>query len=135
VVKNPGLLPGAKSLKEGDVGKRKKDIYAIIRGCWRSCIEAGDGMDDSEFDEENAAKFRPFVANAIIANPPGFAHVHCAEVRIPYATTKFRPQKESTPVWLDAITRPVIILMGLTLASTFRWNFISTARGVHLLPV
>jgi hypothetical protein len=79
VVKNPGLVPGSKSLKDGDVGKRKKDIAAIVRGCWRSCIEAGDGMEDTIYKEEDAARWRPFVANAIIANPPGFAHVHCAE--------------------------------------------------------
>jgi hypothetical protein len=36
-------------------------------------------------EEEDAAKNgvapkrRPFVAHAIIANPPSFAHIHCAE--------------------------------------------------------
>ena len=80
MVKNPGLLPGKGSLKDGDVGRRKKEIREIVLGCWRSCIEAGDGIDDDdEYTEEDAEKWRPFVANAIIANPPGFAHVHCAE--------------------------------------------------------
>jgi hypothetical protein len=80
VVKNPGLIPGRDSLKHGDVGKRKQEIAEIVEGCWRSCIEAGDGMDnDTEYTEEHAEKWKPFVANAIIANPPGFAHCHCAE--------------------------------------------------------
>lgn len=79
MVKNPGLLPGKESLKHGDVGKRKKEIAEILSGCWRSCIEAGDGMDNTEYHEEDDARWRPFVANAIIANPPGFAHFSCAE--------------------------------------------------------
>lgn len=79
VVKNPGLLPGKDSLKHGDVGKRKEEIEKYLIGCWRSCIEAGDGMEDAEYSEKDAARWKPFVANAIIANPPSFAFAHCAE--------------------------------------------------------
>jgi UDP:flavonoid glycosyltransferase YjiC (YdhE family) len=91
MVKNPGLMPGMDSLRAGDVGKRRKGIYEIITGCWRSCIEAGDGtgvsvtddnLDASSFDSRIAAfdpHTKPFVADAIIANPPSFAHVHIAE--------------------------------------------------------
>lgn len=91
MVKNPGLMPGMDSLKAGDVGKRRKGIYEIITGCWRSCIEAGDGtgqpMDDSmdvrSFDSAMSFGIDPtqkaFIADAIIANPPSFAHVHIAE--------------------------------------------------------
>ena len=90
MVKNPGLMPGFDSLKNGDVGKRRKGMYEIITGCWRSCIEAGDGMGMEASDEDrhsfdsgiglggNPAD-KPFIADAIIANPPSFAHVHCAE--------------------------------------------------------
>lgn len=39
----------------------------ILDGCWKGCIEP---------DMETGA---PFVADAIIANPPSFAHVHCAQ--------------------------------------------------------
>jgi len=91
MVKNPGLMPGMDSMKAGDVGKRRKGIYEMITGCWRSCIEAGDGtgarasddmLDGQTFD--SAAHMadptlRPFVADAIIANPPSFAHLHIAE--------------------------------------------------------
>ena len=93
MVKNPGLLPGVDSLKAGDVGKRRKGMYEIVQGCWRSCIETGDGTgmpitDDSRgrtsFDSgiglEDDPSTKPFVADAIIANPPSFAHVHCAEI-------------------------------------------------------
>ncbi|OAG44210.1 hypothetical protein AYO21_01667 [Fonsecaea monophora] len=92
MVKNPGLMPGMDSLKSGDVGKRRKGIYEIVTGCWRSCIEAGDGMGTPVSDDnmdtrsfDSAVSFgidptlKPFVADAIIANPPSFAHVHIAE--------------------------------------------------------
>jgi UDP:flavonoid glycosyltransferase YjiC (YdhE family) len=91
MVKNPGLMPGMDSLKSGDVGKRRKGIYEIVTGCWRSCIEAGDGtgvqisddsMDTRSYDSR-ISNFdptqKPFVADCIIANPPSFAHVHLAE--------------------------------------------------------
>lgn len=78
MVKNPGLLPGKQSLRDGDVGKRKKEIREIMDGCWRSCIEPGNG-DNEDDDPEDHESFKPFVADAIIANPPGFSHVHCAE--------------------------------------------------------
>ncbi|TID26462.1 Glutathione reductase [Venturia nashicola] len=97
MVKNPGLMPGFDTLRNGDVGKRRANIAGMIRGCWRACIEAGDGsgveasddaigdwMTDDPIsgglaDSPDDANPRPFVADAIIANPPSFAHVHCAE--------------------------------------------------------
>ena len=93
MVKNPGLMPGIDSLKNGDIGKRRTGIYEMITGCWRSCIEAGDGTgieasdnllsDGASFDSGIAVGgnplLKPFVADAIIANPPSFAHVHIAE--------------------------------------------------------
>lgn len=75
MVKNPGLIPGMKSLKAGDVGKRRKGMAEILQGCWRSCADA----DEARVDECSALKAKPFIAHAIIANPPSFAHIHCAE--------------------------------------------------------
>ncbi|KAL8713427.1 MAG: hypothetical protein Q9220_002626 [cf. Caloplaca sp. 1 TL-2023] len=97
MVKNPGLMPGMDSLRSGDVGKRRKGMSEIVQGCWRSCIEIGDGTgimasddhldslrsSESDIDHDVASNAgpssRPFVADAIIANPPSFAHIHCAE--------------------------------------------------------
>jgi hypothetical protein len=80
MVKNPGLMPGFRSLMSGDVGQRRRDVAEYIQGCWRSCYKAGDGLSvratDDNFSEPAA---RPFVADCIIANPPSFAHIHCAE--------------------------------------------------------
>lgn len=83
MVKNPGLMPGIESLKAGDVGKRRADIAEILEGTWRGCIEPGDGMPGSEkkgkplTKEEEADRL--FIADAIIANPPSYGHIHCAE--------------------------------------------------------
>ncbi|KAH6612397.1 UDP-glucose,sterol transferase [Boeremia exigua] len=67
MVKNPGLIPSLKSLKSGDIQKKQKMVAEILKGCWQSCVQA-DPITGT-----------PFVANAIIANPPSFAHVHCAQ--------------------------------------------------------
>jgi len=89
MVKNPGLMPGFRSLASGDVGQRRRDVGEYIQGCWRSCYEAGDRtslrasdkdpstLSRNDSNSELAAK--PFVADCIIANPPSFAHIHCAE--------------------------------------------------------
>ena len=82
MVKNPGLMPGYESLKAGDVRKQRTAMAQILEGCWRGCIEPGNGMDEMEASreltiEEETERF--FVADAIIANPPSYGHIQCAE--------------------------------------------------------
>lgn len=78
MVKNPGLIPSVATVKAGEVGRRRDAMFEMFQGFWRACINATD-------DETNSSNKRmmvdntPFVADAIIANPPSFAHVHCAE--------------------------------------------------------
>jgi UDP:flavonoid glycosyltransferase YjiC (YdhE family) len=91
MVKNPGLMPGMDALKSGEITKRRQGIEEIILGCWRSCIEAGNGLGppiqphkageamDESFELPGNPNDKPFVADAIIANPPSFAHIHIAE--------------------------------------------------------
>ncbi|KAJ4066652.1 hypothetical protein NW756_010163 [Fusarium oxysporum] len=80
MVKNPGLMPGFGSLLKGDVGQRRRDVTEYIQGCWRSCYKAGDGMShDATGDGTSEPAASPFIADCIIANPPSFAHIHCAE--------------------------------------------------------
>lgn len=67
MVKNPGLIPQVKTLRDGEIKRKQLMVAEMLDGCWRSCIE-----DDPDTQE-------PFVADAIIANPPSFAHVHCAQ--------------------------------------------------------
>jgi len=81
MVKNPGLMPGMESLRSGDVGAQRASIAEIIEGCWRGCIEPGDGMGqkpDEKYTREEEID-RLFIADAIIANPPSYGHIHCAE--------------------------------------------------------
>lgn len=92
MVKNPGLIPSFDSVRSGEIRKRRKVVRDILYGCWRSCFEGGNGMDveaaepsrvfgvqrDPAASEERKDPI-PFVADAIIANPPSFAHLHCAE--------------------------------------------------------
>lgn len=90
MVKNPGLMPGFDALKSGDVGSRRKEVGEYIQGCWRSCFETGDGTGQTATDStiedwttpgpgQRDHLHKPFVADCIIANPPSFAHIHCAE--------------------------------------------------------
>lgn len=84
MVKNPGLMPGIKALRSGAIRRRRREMAAIFSGCWRSCFETGDGTGLHHVPEDpwsDVVDYReqPFVADAIIANPPSFAHLSCAE--------------------------------------------------------
>ncbi|KAH6670033.1 glycosyltransferase family 1 protein [Halenospora varia] len=67
MVKNPGIIPKMETIRAGDIARKRKMIREMLEGCWRSCIEP-DPISNI-----------PFVAEAIIANPPSFAHVHVAQ--------------------------------------------------------
>jgi hypothetical protein len=88
MVKNPGLIPSMESLRAGDIQRKRIMVREMLDGCWRSCIEP---------DTQSQV---PFVADAIIANPPSFAHVHCAQAlsipvhlmfTMPWSSTKAFP--------------------------------------------
>lgn len=84
MVKNPGLLPGLETIRSGAILKRRREMRQIIHGCWRSCFETGDGTNlhqikENLWDDAVDYRRRPFVADAIIANPPSLAHIHCAQ--------------------------------------------------------
>lgn len=78
MVKNPGMIPTMETLKKGEVGRRRDQMAEMFEGFWRACINATD-------DEKDVSNLKmmgdkaPFIADAIIANPPSFAHIHCAE--------------------------------------------------------
>ncbi|MCJ1391251.1 hypothetical protein MMC18_004114 [Xylographa bjoerkii] len=78
MVKNPGLIPKTATVRSGEIGRRRESMYEMFRGFWRACINETDNERNHENLEMMANK-HPFVADAIIANPPSFAHVHCAE--------------------------------------------------------
>ncbi|KAI0439820.1 sterol glucosyltransferase [Xylaria telfairii] len=67
MVKNPGLIPSMESLRAGEIQKKRKMVVEMLHGFWQACLAP---------DLQTGV---PFVANAIIANPPSFAHIHCAQ--------------------------------------------------------
>jgi hypothetical protein len=84
MVKNPSLLPALSTIRSGAIQKRRREMKEIIYGCWRSCIETGDGTNLHQIKEDPWSdtvdyRRRPFIADAIIANPPSLAHIHCAQ--------------------------------------------------------
>ncbi len=67
MVKNGGVVPSMASIVAGDLKKKRRDIDAILKSTWLACTEN---------DDETSA---PFTADVIIANPPSFGHIHCAQ--------------------------------------------------------
>ncbi|KAI9784300.1 MAG: hypothetical protein M1839_002361 [Geoglossum umbratile] len=78
MVKNPGLIPSIDAVKAGDISRRRDQMFEMFQGFWRACINATDDENDIE-NLKMMGRMDPFVADAIIANPPSFAHIHCAE--------------------------------------------------------
>ena len=67
MVKNAGVFPSVSSVTNGDVRHNREIIDAILLSTWKACIEP---------DPQTGTLFR---ADAIIANPPAYGHIHCAE--------------------------------------------------------
>ena len=78
MVNNPGLIPSIETIKAGEIGRRRESMYQMFQGFWRACINTTDDETDTANIQMMQSKFG-FVADAIIANPPSFAHYHCAE--------------------------------------------------------
>lgn len=78
MVKNPGLIPSIETVKAGEIGRRRESMYQMFQGFWRACVNTTDDETDTT-NLKMMGKKSPFVADAIIANPPSFAHYHCAE--------------------------------------------------------
>ncbi|RNJ54859.1 hypothetical protein D7B24_009324 [Verticillium nonalfalfae] len=111
MVKNMGLIPSRTSIKAGDVKRRRKEMWEIINGCWRSCIEAGDGTGDPLTATSVEDPEELFLADLIIANPPSMAHIHCAEklsiplhmvFTMPWSLTEAFPHPLSAMAYRDA---------------------------------
>ncbi|KAK7035899.1 sterol 3-beta-glucosyltransferase UGT80A2 [Favolaschia claudopus] len=120
MVKNPGLMPGFTSLTNGDIGRKRKMLTEMINGCWLSC--------HSPCQETG----RTFAADAIISNPPAFAHVHCAEaLGIPLLLSFTMPWSPTS-----AFPHPLVNIQstnaekGLTNTLTFALAEILTWQGV-----
>lgn len=73
-------MPGVDSLVNGDIGRKRSMLAAMIHGCWAACHAPCPDTGHM------------FMADAIISNPPTFAHIHCAEaLGIPLHMTFSKP--------------------------------------------
>ncbi len=66
MVKNSGVVPSVSSIAAGDLTKNREVLTEILDSTWRACT-----VKDDETGQL-------FTAEAIIANPPSFGHIHCA---------------------------------------------------------
>lgn len=71
MVRNPGLIPSTAALTGGEIRERRIGVWEILRSTWESCHQP-------YITPRNPTPV-PFVADLIVANPPGFGHIHCAE--------------------------------------------------------
>ncbi|KAI1092424.1 glycosyltransferase family 1 protein [Rostrohypoxylon terebratum] len=126
MVKNPGMIPTLETVKAGDIGRRRTAMAEMFDGFWRACINATDNEKDTNNIKMMGEK-NPFVADAIIANPPSFAHIHCAEAlgiplhlmfTFPYTPTQAFPHplaniKKSNvdPRYTNFISYPLVEMM------------------------
>jgi UDP:flavonoid glycosyltransferase YjiC (YdhE family) len=70
IVKTGGsILPTRLNQLWEDVPKKRSMIAEILASTWQACTEADP-------DQPGA---RPFRADLIVANPPSYGHIHCAE--------------------------------------------------------
>ncbi|OIW33640.1 UDP-Glycosyltransferase/glycogen phosphorylase [Coniochaeta ligniaria NRRL 30616] len=126
MVKNPGMIPTLETVKAGDIGRRRAAMAEMFEGFWRACTRATDDPKDIQNLKMMGDK-EPFVADAIIANPPSFAHIHCAEAlgiplhlmfTFPYTPTEAFPHplasiKKSNvdPGYTNFISYPLVEMM------------------------
>jgi UDP:flavonoid glycosyltransferase YjiC (YdhE family) len=115
MVKNPGLVPNIQSLRAGEIQRKRLMVSEMLHGCWNACFQP------------DILTQEPFVADAIIANPPSFAHVHCAEAlaipvhlmfTMPWSATKSFPHplanlkhSSADPKILNYLTYGVVDIM------------------------
>lgn len=126
MVKNPGMIPSLATVRSGDIGRRRDAMAEMFDGFWRSCVDATDDPNDLH-NQKLVGDKEPFIADAIIANPPSYVHVHCAEAlgvplhimfTFPYTPTQAFPHplaniKKSTvdPGYTNFISYPLIDMM------------------------
>lgn len=126
MVKNPGMIPKLETVKAGDIGRRRAAMAEMFGGFWRACINATDNERDTRNLKMMGEK-PPFVADAIIANPPSFAHIHCAEAlgiplhlmfTFPYTPTQAFPHPLATikksnvdPGYTNFMSYPLVEMM------------------------
>ncbi|KAE8370947.1 UDP-Glycosyltransferase/glycogen phosphorylase [Aspergillus caelatus] len=103
------------------VGSVKRSLYQSYHNSWRACIASYNG------------ECRPFLADAIIANPLAHAHIHCAErLSIPLhimSTIIWSPTKKLPHPWAhiegsENMDQNTANLLSYALVEETLWNTI-----------
>uniref|UniRef100_A0A1J3DLL6 sterol 3beta-glucosyltransferase n=1 Tax=Noccaea caerulescens TaxID=107243 RepID=A0A1J3DLL6_NOCCA len=128
MARNKGLIPSG----PGEIAKQRKQLRAIIESLLPACIEP---------DMQTGASFR---AQAIIANPPAYGHVHVAEAlgvpihiffTMPWTPTHEFPHPlarvpQSAAYWLSYIVVDLMVWWSIrTYINDFR------KRKLNLAPI
>lgn len=62
MVKNPGLIPNMATVRAGEIGKRREEMFKMFQGFWRACINSAD--DEANVDNlRMLGKKDPFVVS------------------------------------------------------------------------
>lgn len=118
MVKNPGLIPSMKSLAAGEIQKKRDMVEDMLVKFWDSCLQ------------RDPVTGEPFVADAIIANPPSFAHIHCAQAlgvpvhlmfTMPWSSTKSFPHPLANLKNVDGDTR-IVNYMSYDVVEWMTWQ-------------
>jgi hypothetical protein len=88
MVKNPGLIPNLDTIKEGEIGRRRAQMYEMFQGMWRACINA----TDDETDKMNA-KMSKYQRNMMLNT----ADISQWEIEIPSSRTRLLPILPASP--------------------------------------
>lgn len=46
MVKNPGLIPSFETIKAGEIGRRREQMFEMFQGFWRACVNTTDDETD-----------------------------------------------------------------------------------------
>jgi sterol 3beta-glucosyltransferase len=105
-----------------DLPRKRALVGEILESTWKACTEPDPGRADA----------RPFTADGIIANPPSYGHIHCAEAlglplhmifTMPWTSTQAYPHPLSR---LDANgDRPVLNWLSYGVVDTLMWGAVA----------
>ena len=97
----------------------QQSYYEVYHRCWRACIAPFDGDR------------RPFLADAIIANPMARAHIHCAErlsiplhimSALPQSPTRAFPHPHARVNPYDGVDQSTANVLSYAIVEESTWN-------------
>lgn len=101
-----------------DVPRKREIVGEILASTWRACTRPDPGR----------AGARPFTADLIVANPPSYGHIHCAEAlhvplhmvfTMPWTPTRMFPHPMTR---LDqGGSHPVLNVLSYSVVNTLMW--------------